>query len=334
MDLERIPGRTIGPPFPVYPGLVDALARAHAEGAAERDPVAAHVLAACAGYAYADAETFAMVASRLGLEAQAHVRISQAVDAMFVASTAFLVQSRCGRVVILAYRGTEPQNLGNWLGDADVGSESSLLPVREGLPQPRVHAGFHLNVRATWWGVLEELTRAVQGRSLFDPAQQVENPLEALYVTGHSLGGAMALLFALALAGGGKHRAIAERLRAVYTYGQPMAVCAPLPRWVDEVGSRVFRHVRARDPIPALPPAQWGPFVHVGQEFRFQDGGWYRSPAPVQPLEGTREVARSMLALLAPERRRRSFRYSIDEHRPHHYVAELRPRDRVSELGD
>lgn len=334
MDVERIPIPACAPPFPVYARLVDSLARAHRERPAERDATAAHVLATCAGYAYADTQTFATMVSRLGLDVQGCVRISQTVDAMFVASTAFLVQSRCGRVVILAYRGTEPQNLGNWLGDADVGCESSLLSVGEGVHPPRVHAGFYFNVRVTWWGVMEELRRALEGRSLLEPARAVEAPLESLYVTGHSLGGAMAVLFALAVAGSGKHREIAERLRAVYTYGQPMAVCAPLPPWVAEVGSRLFRHVRARDPVPALPPAQWGPFVHIGQEFRPQDGGWRRSEAPVEPLVRTRDVAQSMLALLAPERQRRSFRYSAAEHRPQHYIAELRPRNCVTELGD
>ena len=52
-------------------------------------------------------------------------------------------------MVILSYRGTEPQTLGNWLGDADVGSESSVLPIGEGVHPTRVHAGFYFNVRAT-----------------------------------------------------------------------------------------------------------------------------------------------------------------------------------------
>lgn len=334
MDVDRIPGRTCGPPFPIYDRLVDSLAPGHPAGVVERDATAAHVLATCAGYSYADMETFATVVSRLGLEAQACVRISQTVDAMFVCSTAYLVQSRCGRVVVLSYRGTEPQNLGNWLGDADVGSESSVVPVGEGVLAPRVHAGFHLNVRATWWGVMEELTRALNGRSLLDSARAVEHPLESLYVTGHSLGGAMAVVFALAVAGRAEHRAIADRLRAVYTFGQPMAMCAPLPAWVDEVGRKIFRHVRARDPVPRLPPVKWGPFVHIGQEFRQHGSEWRRSSSPVEPLAGTRDVAQSMLALLAPDRQRRSFRYSAAEHRPQHYIAELRPRNRVTELGD
>jgi hypothetical protein len=318
----------------VYPQLVDTLARAPAGGAVERDATVAHVLATCAGYSYADAGTVATMMSRVGLDARACVRISQTVDAMFVFSTAYLLQSRCGRVVVLSYRGTEPDAVGNWLGDADVGSESSLLSVAPGVSAPRVHAGFYLNVRATWWGVVEELRRALDARSLLDPDEAVESPLESLYVTGHSLGGAMALLFALAVAGDRRHAAIADRLRAVYTFGQPMAVCAPVPSWVEEVGRKVVRHVRVRDPVPALPPAQWGPFVHVGQEFRHLDGEWRRSIVPVEPLSGTRDVARSMLALLAPQRQRRSFRYSAAEHRPQHYIEELRPRDRVTELGD
>ena len=194
MDVERIPGRACGPPFPVYEHLLDSLAAAHAGGAVERDATVAHVLATCAGYAYADTETFAMIVSRLGLGAEACGRVSQTVDAMFVCSTAYLAQSRCGRVVVLGYRGTEPQNLGNWLGDADVGSESSILSVREGVHPPRVHAGFYLNVRATWWGVMEELTRALHGRSLLDPTRTVEGPLQSLYVTGHSLGGALVII--------------------------------------------------------------------------------------------------------------------------------------------
>ena len=334
MDLERLPAHPCAPPFPVYPDLVDALARAHRGGAVDRGATVAHVLATVAGYSYAGSETFATMISRLGLEAGACVRISQVVEAMFVYSTAYLVQSRCGRVVILSYRGTEPTALGNWLGDADVGSDSSLLSVAEGVLSPRVHAGFYFNVRATWLGVVEELTRAIAGRSLLDPSQAVEHPLESLYVTGHSLGGAMALLFALAAAGCGRHSAITERLRAVYTFGQPMAVCAPVPSWVDEVGLKVVRHVRPRDPVPALPPAQWGPFVHVGQEFRFDGGVWRRSATPVEALVRTKDVAQSMLALLAPQRQRRSYRYSVAEHRPQHYIEDLRPRGRVTELGD
>ena len=146
MNVERLAGGACGRPFPVYEDLVGNLLAAHGSADAGRDAVVAHVLGTCAGYAYADIETVAMIMSRLGLEGSACVRIAQIVDAMHIFSTAYLVQSRCGRVVILCYRGTEPANLGNWLTDADVGSASltlggDALVVHAGiLSQRSVHA--------------------------------------------------------------------------------------------------------------------------------------------------------------------------------------------------
>ena len=334
MKVERITSPSCGSPFPVYADLVEALTGAHQGSTTERDATVAHVLATCAGYSYSDTETVATMMARLGLDANACVCVSQTVDAMFVFSTAYLIQSRCGRVVILSYRGTEPATLGNWLGNADVGSESRILSASDPDHPLRVHAGFHLNVRATWWGVIEELTRALQGESLLASGRRLDHPLEALYVTGHSLGGAMAVLFGLAVANNGRHQAIVDRLRAIYTFGQPMALCAPLPPWVDEVGRKLIRHVRPRDPVPSLPPTQWGPFVHIGEEFRFDGEKWRRSDTPVTPRSRKREIPRSMLALFAPEGQRRAYRYSVGEHGPQHYIAALRPKNCVSELGD
>ncbi len=334
MIAERTVGGICDHPFPLYPRLVETLAAAHLTVPAGRDGTVAHVLGTCAGYAYADTSTLATIMVRLGFERHACVRISQTVDAMYIFSTAYLVQSRCGRVVILCYRGTEPGNLVNWLGNAEIGSESSTLSLSDGAEKVRVHAGFHRNVQATWWEVLRELTVAVQGRSLADHAERVEHPLEALYLAGHSLGGAMAALFALTVSANSAHRSLADRLRAVYTFGQPMAVAAPLPQATHEIGQKLFRHVIARDPIPALPPAQWGPFVHFGQEYRYLNDEWQLAESPVAPLASLKEIPRSVLAFFAPEKRRASRRYTVDLHGPHHYIAALRPNDRVTEFGD
>jgi hypothetical protein len=318
----------------VYPQLAETLAAAHLAGALDPDGTAAHVLATCAGYAYADADTVSTMMTRLGLERHACVRLTQTVDAMFIFSTAYLVQSRCGRVVILCYRGTEPATLGSWLGDAEVGSESSTMSLEDGSPAFRVHAGFHRNVRATWWTVLGELMLALRGRSLVHPDDTVESPLEALYVTGHSLGGAMAVLFALKLAGAREHGALAARLRAVYTFGQPMAVGGVLPPVADDIGRRLFRHITSRDLTPALPPAAWGAFTHFGQEYRHTNGAWQRSEVPVTQLVRTKEIPRSLLAFFATNTRRPSYPYSVADHGPHHYIAALRPENRVTEFGD
>src|SRR5688572_8609086 len=113
MWVERVVGPQWVAPFPVYPDLVgDLLASGESD---RRNATVAHVLATCASYCYADLDTVATIAARLGMDGCSCVRIEQTVDAMYIYSTAFLVQSRCGRVVILCYRGTEPTNLGSWL---------------------------------------------------------------------------------------------------------------------------------------------------------------------------------------------------------------------------
>ena len=77
MNVERIAVGTCVSPFPLYGGLVDTLMNAHQGEGGEGDAAVAHVLATCAGYAYADVGTVAMMMARMGLEANACVGISQ-----------------------------------------------------------------------------------------------------------------------------------------------------------------------------------------------------------------------------------------------------------------
>jgi hypothetical protein len=330
MTIERQRTGSCSHPFPIYEHLVESLLAGHPTESGGRNAMAAHVLGTCSGYAYADIATMSEIASRLGLEASGCVGIAQIVNAMFIYSTAYLIQSPCGRVVILCYRGTETTNLGNWLGDADVGCESITLAGEA----VRIHSGFYRNVLATRDPVIRELRLALEGRSLADPEAKTDHPLEALYVTGHSLGGAMALLFSLGLVGTVEHRPIADRLRAVHTFGQPLAVGDPLPGITNEIGGKLFRHVIPRDIVPCLPPAPWGRMAHFGNEYRYENGQWRRSENPVAQLSSPREIPRSLLSLFATAKRRTSARYSMADHAPHHYIAALRPKGRVTEYGD
>jgi lipase (class 3) len=333
MKLERRLAAEPGAPFPIHEDLPVRLLAAHAT-AADRDPLVAHVLGTLAAYAYADTETMATMAARLGLEGSGCVGIAQTVDAMLVFSTAYVLQSACGRVGIVCYRGTEAATFGNWLGDADVGSERMTL----GEASFVVHAGFRRNMRATRWVVLEQLRLALEGRSVLAPGERVGSPLEALYVTGHSLGGAMAVLFALSLDGEHEQRellaGLRAKLRAVYTFGQPLFGGEPFPPAAGNLAQRVYRHVIPQDPIPALPPALWGRLTHLGKEYRWEAGEWRRAETPVVQLANLREVPRSLLAFFARAERRERLAYAMAAHAPHHYLAALRPPGCVTELGD
>lgn len=332
--IERLRASASLPPFPIHDRLTDALVAAHRSDEAPRDPLVAHVLGACAAYSYSDAETLSTIMARVGLEENACVRIAQTVDAMFIYSTAWLLQSRCGRVVVLCYRGTEPSTFGNWLGDADIGSDSVTLHGAEGDVTVAVHSGFYRNVRATRFDVLRELTDALAGRSLAEPGRQLPHPMEALYVAGHSLGGAMAILFALSLAGTPQHAALAAKLRAVYTFGQPMTLAEASSDVLESLGRRVFRHVAARDLVPSMPPLAWGKFAHVGREYVITPAGWVASEHPVAQLSNLREIPRSLLAFFATGKRREALRYTAAEHGPHHYLSALRPHGMLTEFGD
>lgn len=329
MQIERLTVESPSEPFPIYADPIGHLLRAHVGDTADREATVAHVLGVLSGYAYSDAVTVAMMAGRLGMAGSVCVRIAQAVDAMTIFSTAYLLQSRCGRVVILCYRGTEPANLGNWLGDADVGSHT----IDVGGGRLSVHSGFNRNVSATRWPILELLQAAARGESIGRPGARVDHPLEALYLAGHSLGGAMALLFGLRLVGSEDGRGLDDRLRAIYTFGQPLATRGPLPERALAVARRLFRHVHARDVVPSLPPAAWGALEHFGHEFHYANGQWRRRD-PAAQLSSFRDVSRSVLAMLAPVKRRDGVAYTIADHGPHHYIAALRPAGRVTEFGD
>jgi hypothetical protein len=330
MKPDRLKGGRCDPPFPIYEDPVGSLLAAHQSDDSGRDAAVAHILALGAGYAYGDIETMATVMSRAGFAEHASVLVSEVVDAMYIYSTAYLTQSRCGRVVILSYRGTQPANLANWLGDADVESDSMLL----GTETVSVHSGFYRNLRATRMAMIDELNAALEGRSLADRTEKVDRPMEALYITGHSLGGALAVLFALSIAATPEHSAIADRLRAVYTFAQPMTLGEPLPEGARRVSRKIFRHVLPRDIVPALPPGGWGHFAHAGHEYRYVTGAWQKQETPVAQLVSIREITRALVSMFAPASRREGSRYSLSEHGPHHYISALRPRGRITEFGD
>jgi hypothetical protein len=123
------------PGFPVHPNLEERLLHPRRQP----DPVIAHVLAACAAYAYAGTETVSMIMARLGLEENRCRMITSSVDAMFIRSTAFLIQSRSGRVAVLCYRGTEPADFVGWMTDADVVPERMSYRARRFLQQRTGH---------------------------------------------------------------------------------------------------------------------------------------------------------------------------------------------------
>ena len=323
------------PGFPVYEGLVDRLVAAPGAD----DPAVVHTLAACAGYAYAGPEVLTMMAARMGMEGNRCRAVTMTVDPMFIRSTANVVQSRDGRVVIVCYRGTEPMSLINWLTDADVYPERVRFPIPGSDGDFSVHAGFYRNVRATRFEVLNTLQRAAAGESILEQGGTVPHSMQVLYLAGHSLGGAMASLLAIMLRTDPAFAALTERLQGIATFGQPMVGSPELAQACqadDFLGSRVRRYVYRDDVVPHLPPRDSGDFEHFGVEQRFDGKRWAdaKPTGQMANLAGLMEMPLAYLSRRIELLRRVPFRYSLDDHLPHHYIAALTPPGVPSEFGD
>ncbi|MEI9964962.1 MAG: lipase family protein [Caulobacteraceae bacterium] len=135
---------------------------------------------------------------------------------------------------VLAFRGT--QDAADWRVNFNAGLEQ-LDPAR---PRIKVHTGFLEAFRS-----VEPLIRA-------DLDAKV-GPDIGLYITGHSLGGALAQIASAAL----------ERptLAACYTFGSPRVGGADFD---FEVKCPNYRLVNDWDLVPAVPPPGWRGYHHAG----------------------------------------------------------------------
>jgi len=175
------------------------------------------------------------------------------------------------RQIILAFRGTQQMqdwqtNLNLQLQPFQVQSEH---PVK--LPEGRVHRGF------------QEAWASVEGAIVAQIRQWYSPDSSRLWVTGHSLGGALASLAAVSLECQG------FRVSGVYTYGQPRVADWQFVRQVNTMmGDRIFRYVNNNDIVSLIPPefVPWQPtrrYGHMGQ-FRYFDrrGKLHVLSAPLQ----------------------------------------------------
>jgi hypothetical protein len=351
--------------FPVYHDLEALLAEEEQQPDQQPPATVAHTLAVAAGYAYSDAATMSMMLARMGLQDNHCLQVGMSVDAMFIRSTAYLIQSSDGSVVILAYRGTEPTNLVNWLTDADVHpdkiafpfprdakaadpAKSSLPPDAEAVPAPSyaVHAGFYRNVRATRFVVIAALERALNRRSVLDddpesPMPPMDKPMTTLYLSGHSLGGAMAALMAVMLSVEPEYKKLfAQSFKGACTYGAPMVGS---PEFANACAANTFldrnvvRYVYRKDLVPHLPPSESDAFKHFGREFRY-DRGWKKSDKPVTQtpgdILGLIEAPLGFVASKFRLLRGIPFRFSLNDHGPQHYISAITPINKPNEFGD
>lgn len=147
--------------------------------------------------------------------------------------------------VAVAFRGTEGPTTIDGLKDWLLTDAMNLLIVPEGRlgtdfiaagVGARFHQGF-ISALAEIWDPLFEAVSAEQKVN--------ERPL---WLTGHSLGGALALLAAWLFV----RRFVS--VHQIYTFGGPMiGNKAAIAAFNKELAGKIFRYVEPRDPVPQLP---------------------------------------------------------------------------------
>ena len=194
------------------------------------DPNNALALAHASNLAYADDATSKSKCAAWGLQPPVIVSAPRDIQATVIAGADFIV---------VAFRGTISEKdrkieLDNWMIDVD----ASQISVEDTFGiRGKVHEGFANAFSALWPGVQDAVKSFQDGK-------------RSLWITGHSLGGALALMAAAAFT-------FEKRLpfNGLCTYGQPRVGNPDFCGNCDtHFGGQYFRFVNNQDIVTRVPP--------------------------------------------------------------------------------
>lgn len=156
---------------------------------------------------------------------------------------------------ILVFRGT--QRTAEWIGNIYAVQQAYINP-QTGTSLGRIHKGFR------------RIADTIINPLAVDAVKAI-NPNKPCYVSGHSLGSALATILALDIA-----LAVPElqpQLQ-VYVYASPRVGDPEFARSYAQILPNTFRITNLADPIPTMPPTKLrAEFVHVGQDWSFVSQG-------------------------------------------------------------
>ena len=155
------------------------------------------------------------------------------------------------RAPVLAFRGTDSRSIYNWAENMRYWRTDLPLPV-PGAAGAMVHTGFYVSWNAS--ALAPNLTAAALSLAAAHPAAP-------LYITGHSLGAALATVAAVDIAAK-LPRSVRVRL---VTFGSPRVGNAAFAAFVRQATDASTRVTHNRDIVPSVPPT-WVGFHHAATE--------------------------------------------------------------------
>ncbi|KAG2017474.1 lipase [Coprinopsis cinerea AmutBmut pab1-1] len=167
----------------------------------------------------------------------------------------FVARDEKRKELVVALRGSA--SIADIILDANIILVPALAPGIKAPSGARVHAGF----LTAWNSVALQVLTIVQTQLKRHPE------IEGVVTTGHSLGGAVALLGALSLVG-----KVDESVKVrTYSYGSPRAGNRVFADHIQELfGERAHRVVNSNDGVPTMIPRRLG-YHHHGVEY-WQNG--------------------------------------------------------------
>lgn len=206
------------------------------------------------------------------------------------------------KLAILAFRGTQPDRVGDLLTDADARLKTwRLEPGDENTADiGSVHAGFANTASGLWEAVKHWRNGAAAGHRLV--------------ICGHSLGAAIATLLAMP-----------ARADALVTIGSPRIGDGRFCAAVTAAVPKVSRFVGCCDVVTTVPPSLGGRFGHVGDETYIDRAGVVRPGLDPDDIRSDRSQARLEYA------EKYAFRFGtvlvrdLADHAPANYLRALWP---------
>jgi len=151
------------------------------------------------------------------------------------------------QAVVIAFRGTNMKSIKNWSVNLAFAKKSASPLGASG----KVHGGF-----LKGYGQMEaEVLKALK-------LADAQCPDCKVYITGHSLGGALATIAAAKLVGKGR---LSSSRVILYTYGSPRIGDSKFASWFSKTIPNSFRVTHGHDIVPTVPPASFG-FKHISRE--------------------------------------------------------------------
>ncbi|CCH31973.1 lipase family protein [Actinosynnema sp. NPDC047251] len=228
----------------------------------------AYWLAEAAKLAYQPPETVEQTAHDWGFDRVRHHETTFRPPFPLQDTQAYTAAS--DRMIVTAFRGTEPAQIKDWLSD----TTTPPWPGPDG--HGFVHYGFGEALQSIYPQVRDAIT-------------ELRDNDQTIWFTGHSLGGALA-----ALAGMRLHFEEPRLLPdGVYTFGQPRVCDRVLAKAHDEAfRDRTHRFVNNNDIVPQVPPEP--AFHHVETLHYIDSGGKIREE--MSTLGGVADRAKGLTA--------------------------------------